>query len=143
MNPLHMAFKPLQTVAGLCLFTALAPPSSYAQFRHFDALSENKDCRIELNFPVGKFCGADIRPDDIRGWFLGERTPWTEQSMLSRQKFNFSVFVNESNSVKTLPILFLNPGTAKRFYLQMEVWSGKTPAGGAQNPFPEWLVIAN
>jgi len=143
MNPLRMAFKPLQTMAGLCFLTALAPPSSYAQFRHFDALSENKDCRIELTFPVGKFCGVDIRPQDVRGWFLGDRTPWTEQSMLSGQKFNFTVYANEPNGVKTLPILFLNPGTAKRFYLQMEVWSGKAPAGGSQSPFPEWLTIAN
>jgi hypothetical protein len=54
--------------------------------------------------------------------------------MLISQRYDFGIVVNSENGARVIPVRFLNPGTAKRFYVQMGAWTGKPSANGAESP---------
>jgi hypothetical protein len=133
--------KYLIATIGFTLLTCSAAFSG--PFQPFAALSEGKDCKIELDFPDGMFCGLKVPAESIRSWYYGQGTEvGNSNSMLMGQKFDFGVVVNSADGARVIPIRFLNPGTAKRFYIQMAAWTGKPSADGGTSPFPSWLDIA-
>ena len=130
-------------LTALASTALLAGPASASAFPPFAALSNGKDCRVVLDFPNGNFCGEVVPVDSVRSWYMGEgSTPGNSEQMLLGQKYDFSIVVNGTDGPKVLPILFLNPGTAKRFYIQMGAWTGLQSANGGQSPFPHWLKLA-
>ncbi len=117
--------------------------ASAAPFPPFAALSDGKDCRIVLDFPDGEFCGNKVPVNAVRSWYYGQGTAVGDSNaMLTGQRFDFNVLVNETDGAKIISIRFLNPGTAKRFYIQMGAWTGKPSADGGPSPFPAWLDVA-
>ena len=123
---------------GAAAFFAVEAQSTKAMdapaFPSFAALSDGKDCRIVLDFPDGDFCGTTVAADGVRGWYYGQN-----KSSGLTQRYDFTVFANTDEGVKKIPVRFLNSGTAKRFYMQMGVWSGKQSTHGGDSPFAEWL----
>ncbi len=118
-------------------------PALSGPFPAFAALSDGKDCRIVLDFPNGEFCGSEVPVASVRSWYYGQGTEiGNSNSMLMGQKFDFSIIVSNEDNTKVIPIRFLNPGTAKRFYIQMGAWTGKPSADGGTSPFPNWLDVA-
>ena len=98
------------------------------------------DCRIVLDFPNGEFCGETVPVDSVRSWYFGDgSTVGNETDMLMGQKYDFGIVVNADAGPKVIPIRFLNPGTAKRFHVQMGAWTGKPSATGT---FPFRMVEA-
>lgn len=125
-------------VAPLLIGQAHAAP-----FEPFAALSNGKDCRIVLDFPDGNFCGETVPVNAVRSWYMGEgSTVGNSEQMLLGQKYHFTLVVNGAEGPKVLPVLFLNPGTAKRFYVQVGAWTGLQSASGSEMPFPNWLNLA-
>jgi len=128
-------------IAGITLGS---PAQSQTMFEPFAALSNGKDCAISLAFPSGSFCGTAVSPAQIQGWSLDQQTDYSSQSMLTGQNFDFSIVVKPvtpGESPVLIPIRFLNPGTAKRFYIQLGLWSGQRSMNGTNSPFPDWLNL--
>jgi hypothetical protein len=120
------------------------PVQAQGGFEPFSALSNGKDCSINLGFPSGSFCGIAASPSQVQGWSLDQQTDYSSQAMLSGQRFDFSIVVKSStagDSPTLIPIRFLNPGTAKRFYIQFGLWSGQRSMNGTNSPFPDWLDL--
>ena len=131
-------FACIALTAALMPLQALAAP-----FQPFAALSNGKDCRIILDFPDGEFCGDKVPVEAVRSWYFGQgSTVGNSSDILAGQRYDFGVVVNADNGTKVIPVRFLNPGTAKRFYIQMGAWSGKVSADGGLSPFPNWLDVA-
>jgi hypothetical protein len=130
------------------LFAAIAffscPVQAEQMFEPFAALSSGIDCSVSLALPSASFCGRPVTPNDVQGWSLDQQTDYSSQSMLLGQRFDFSIVVkatSEGVPPSLIPILFLNPGTAKRFYIQMGLWSGQRSMSGTNSPFPDWLNL--
>ena len=124
----------------LALLTLLAPPA-HAGFKPFSALSNGANCRITLEFPDGNFCGTNVPVDNVRSWYFGTGA-FGNETLLMGQRYDFTVVAKTDDGMKVIPVQFLNPGTAKRFYIQMGAWTGKASAHGGESPFPEWLDVS-
>lgn len=122
--------------AALLLATPIAAQAE-APFHPFAALSRGSDCRITLNFPDGEFCGETVTVDSVRSWYFGN----SNVDMVG-QRYDFGIVVYSDAGTRVIPIRFLNPGTAKRFYVQMGAWTGKPSSSGSESPFPNWLELA-
>lgn len=136
-----IAMKRLLSIVLAAMFShanAIAAP-----FEPFAALSSGKDCRITLDFPDGDFCGLKVAADRVRSWYLESSTNLNNNDqMIFGHKFDFTVVALTDKGIEQIPITFLNPGTAKRFYVQLGAWSGKPSADGGRSPFPNWLYLA-
>jgi len=113
-------------------------------FDPYAALSNEKDCSISLAFPSGSFCRLVVYPAQIQGWNLDQQTDYSSQSMLTGQNSDKSIFVKPvtpGESPVIIPIRFLNPGTAKRFYILLGLWSGQRSMNGTISPLPDGLNL--
>ena len=85
---------------------------------------------ISLN---GDFCGKKVDANSVRSWYFGDGTTvGNSNDMLRGQRYDFGIVVNSDKGVEIIPVRFLNPGTAKRFFIQMGAWTGKQSASGAE-----------
>lgn len=130
----------LLTSAATLVATTLVhhgAPVIAGPFEPFAALSRGSDCKIVLDFPDGSFCGKTIPVDSVRSWYFenGDTVGLT-------QRYDFQIIAGDVNEVQAIPIRFLNPGTAKRFWIQMGAWTGKPSTNGTQSPFSDRLKIA-
>jgi len=115
LNKSQTQIMPLAAFALLLLLGIQFPPSARAQFQNFDALSDKKDCRIELKLPTGNFCGLAVKPEKVRGWYLDSGV--------------FNIFVNDAEDVRKISVYFINAFTGSEFRHQLEIWSQKQRAG--------------
>lgn len=134
-------------VRALLLFIlSVFSSSGQAQgFKPFNALSKGSDCRIVLDFPDGDFCGVTVPVDAVRSWYYAGQNNVGDTSlqMLMGFKFDFDVIVNSESGVVKIPVRFLNPATAKRFYVQMGAWTGEPSADGGPSPFPASMRLGD
>ena len=135
--------KPKISIALITLGLTFPAPAIGGPFEPFAALSRGSDCRIVLNFPDGEFCGETVPVDSVRSWYFGDGSTVGDQTdMLTGRKYDFGIVVTGETGTKLIPIRFLNPGTGKRFFIQMGAWTGKSSATGTDSPFPNWLKLA-
>ena len=133
----------MKVVGFLLGVLAITSPALASPFEPFAALSRGSDCKIVLDFPDGEFCGETVPVDSVRSWYFGDGSTVGDQTdMLMGYKLDFGLVVNGDDGTTVIPIRFLNPGTAKRFHVQMGAWTGKPSATGTDSPFPNWLKLA-
>ena len=129
--------KPTISIGLITLGLTFPTQAMAGPFQPFSALSQGSECRIVLDFPDGEFCGDIIPVDSVRSWYFGQGN-----SSDLTQRYDFMVIANKADGVVSIPVRFLHPGTAKRFYIQMGAWTGKASAHGGESPFPEWLDVS-
>lgn len=104
------------TAAALMTAPALAQPTY--NFAPFDALNgEGKDCVVTFDPQTLDVCGKTLAVSDVRGWTWG-----LGPGMGGEQPYLFTIY---GQDLDVTQVKFLNRPTARRFEVQLGVWSGK------------------